>query len=507
MNTDGDDLDRDDLDRDDLDGDDRGGDDLDGDAGDPARADVDKGWAASRRNRVIARRALAGVAVLAVIVALGISVRTARLTDDGDAFGPDLAPIMDRIAAENANVAKEHPDDFVTVVAMFPMTGALTDIALNRESIRHGLEGIHLAQVWRNRQPSSPPYVKVLVASDAPDDWEPTVAAVKARTRDERIVAVTGLGASTGATWKTIASLSAGRYAMVSAVLTSDELTGYRGLARVAALNSEQAQAGVTHARRVNPALRAVVIKDLNPADSYVKTLAAFYNSSLTGKEREMELSFDSSTRFSGTVLDVIAERVCNSTANTVLYAGRSEQLPALMMALSQRDACVSRRITVVTGDDASEMNHKVDKIMWGDPSIRLFYTGLAHPAGLTLPDSPVLKAIKARFVGDDPNSFQRMFPHESLDDGMAIMHHDAMYVAVETAKAFAREPDVPSPQDLANMLTSGTVVVEGASGTIRIGEGGTRRTKDVPILQLRPEGTSAFSGWATVSGGQPARS
>ncbi|NUT40864.1 MAG: hypothetical protein HOV86_12830 [Thermoactinospora sp.] len=479
---------------------------ADGDDRDPAPAEVGEGWRRGRRNRTILLRALAGAVVLAVIIVLGTWVRTDRLTD-GDAFGSDLTAIMNRIAAENADVMKKHPDDFVTVIAVFPMTGALTDIALNRESIRHGLEGIHLAQVWRNQQPSSPPYVRVLVASDGPDDWEPTVEAIKARTADERIVAVTGLGASTDATWKTIQSLSASRYAMVSAILTSDELTGYRGLARVAALNSEQAQAGVAHARQVNPALRAVVVKDLNPADSYVKTLAQSYDSSLTGKEREMELSFDSAARFSGTVLDVIAERICNSAANTVLYAGRSEQLPALMMALSQRDACVRRRITVITGDDASEMNQKVDKIMWGDSSIRLFYTALAHPAGLTLPDSPVLNAAKVRFVGGGTNSFERMFPHESLADGMAIMHHDAMFVVVETAKMFAREQDVPSPQDMANMLTSGTVVVRGASGTISIGEGGTRETKDVPILQLIPDGTSAFSGWVTVTGGQAARS
>ncbi|MER6507499.1 hypothetical protein ABT158_11830 [Nonomuraea sp. NPDC001636] len=476
-------------------------------AGDPAPAEVGAKWAAGRRNRVLLRRALAGVLVVAAVVVLGLYVRTSRLTDDSDAFGPDLAPVMSRIAAENAAVEKEHPDDYVTVVAMFPMTGSLTDIALNRESIRHGLEGIHLAQVWRNRQPSSPPYVRVLVASDGPQDWEPTVEAVRDRTAQEHIVAVTGLGASTGATRRTVASLSASRYAMVSAVITSDELTGFPGLARVAALNSEQAQAGVVHARKVNPGLKAVVIKDLNPADSYVKTLARFYTGSLAGRERVMELSFDSSTRFSGTVLDVIAERVCNSGANTVLYAGRSEQLPALMQALSQRERCVRPGVTVVTGDDASEMNRKVDLGMWGDTRIRLFYTALAHPASLALPGGEVLTAIRARFEGDDPDSFRRMFPHESLDDGMAIMHHDAMFVALETAKAFAREPDVPSPQDMANMLTSGTVSVEGASGPIRIVEGGARQTKEIPILQLNPDGTSAYSGRVTVTDGGPGRS
>ncbi|MFI6924159.1 hypothetical protein ACIBIZ_29760 [Nonomuraea spiralis] len=472
--------------------------------GDPVPAEVGARWAAGRRNRVLLRRGLAGVLVVAVVVVLGLYVRTSRLTDDSDAFGPDLAPVMSRIAAENAEVDRNHPGEYVTVVAMFPMTGSQTDISLNRESIRHGLEGIHLAQVWRNRQPSSPPYVKVLVGSDGPDDWEPTVEAVKARTGDEHIVAVTGLGASTGNTRSTVASLSASRYAMVSAVITSDELAGFPGLARVAPLNSEQAQAGVVHARKVNPALKAVVVKDLNQADSYVKTLARSYTGALNGGERVIELSFDSSTRFSGTVLDVIAERVCNSGANTVLYAGRSEQLPALMQALSQRDRCVGGGVTVVTGDDAAEISHKVDMSIWGDTRIRLFYTALAHPASLAQRDGPVLAAIRARFAGGDPDSFQSMFPHESLDDGMAIMHHDAMFVALETAKAFAREPDVPSPQDMANMLTSGTIAVDGASGPIRIVEGGARETKDVPVLQLNPNGTTMYSGRVTVTGGRP---
>ncbi|NRQ39978.1 ABC transporter substrate-binding protein [Nonomuraea sp. NN258] len=469
------------------------------------RADTAPGYGRGRR---IWHLVLAGLVALVVVAVVGVVLvlqRTPPLTDEPAAFGPDLEDVMRRIQEENGRIQRDHPDDHVTIAVLMPMTGSLTDISLDRESIRHGLQGAHLAQVWRNRRGSGAPYVKVLVGDVGPDGVEAAVDDLRARSEGERIVAVTGLGASNKTGHRAVARLSESSFAMVAAVITSDEFKPYKGLARVATLNSEQAQAAVDLARRLRPDLRAVVVRDTNRADSYVKTLGDHFTRALTDKERVEEKSFDSDTSDPGTVLANIAASICTTDANTVLYSGRSEPLPALMEGLSQQSSCIEKNVTVITGDDASQLNRESKKQMWGDLRIRLFYTALAHSEGVVQPNGPVIPAVQARFKGQDPDSYERMFGAENLDDGMAIMHHDAMGAAIAAVDKFAGKQRLPTAADVASMLTSGTVEVNGGSGPIKIGSGGERITKNVPILQLSRDGSTTFSRWVTVPGGTPA--
>ncbi|MBB5776964.1 hypothetical protein [Nonomuraea jabiensis] len=458
-----------------------------------------------RRRR---RRWTALGALVAVLVATGLTFALrapSRLTDASDAFDPSLADIMERIHAENDNVIAKHPGEYVTILLLLPMSGDVTETGMGFDTIRHALQGSHLAQLWRNREQSAAPYIRLLVGNISSDAWEDTVTDLEGRVRSERILAVTGLGNSVEATRRVIDRLSKSKIAMVAAVITSDELQRHEALVRMAPLNSDEAAALVRFAGQAVPALKPVVVMDTKPGDSYSRTLGEAYDKTLArvvdAKRRGRPLTFDSTVNASSTVIGNIADTICGSDANAVFYAGRARGLPALLRGLSLSRPCAQRDISVFAGDDTSEQAHLVQSPIWEDNGgrIRLYYTALAHSANVTDHGSRVLPAIKARFGNGDEKGYVRLFPTESLDDGHAIMHHDAVYVAIKAIDRYAKDDLARlGPQEVAAMLRSGTIDVQGAGGDITIDRDGNPLRREIPVLRLTPYGATVFAAWSS---------
>jgi hypothetical protein len=462
-----------------------------------------------RRRRRLRIGAVAAAVALVAAAGLYLLIHTpARLTDERDAFGADLAGVMGRIHTENAEVLAKHPQEYVTIVVLLPLSGDVVGTGMGRPTIRHALQGSHLAQAWRNKRQSAAPYIRLLVGDTGPGAWEATVEDLRARVTDDHVVAVTGLGASTEDTRSVIERLSRDRIAMVAAVLTSDELQRRPGLARVAPLNSDQAEAAVHFAQGLRRGFKPVVVMDTNSGNSYSRTLSESFDRALTrlmgpadGERRGEPLAFDSSSNSAGTVLHGDAASICRSDADTVFYAGRADNLPDLLKGLSQSSECVKRGIDVIGGDDTSEMSRPVKEAIWEESGgrISLYFTSLAHSANITDARSTVLPAVKAMFGKGDAKAYGRMFPDESLDDGQAIMHHDAMYVAIEAIDRYAGA-DLASigPREVGTMLTSGTLEVDGAGGAISIDHDGNPHTEEIPVLQLSAYGNPTFRGWSS---------
>ncbi|MEV6040597.1 hypothetical protein AB0L65_56485 [Nonomuraea sp. NPDC052116] len=161
----------------------------------------------------------------------------------------------------------------------------------------------------------------------------------------------------------------------------------------------------------------------------------------------------------------------------------------------------MQRDISVFAGDDASEQAHLVKSPIWEDNGgrIRLCYTALAHSANVTDHGSRVLSAIKARFGNGDEKGYVRLFPTESLDDGHAIMNHDAVYVAIKAIDRYAKDDLAKlGPQEVAAMLRSGTIDVQGASGDITIDRDGNPLRREIPVLRLTPYGATVFAAWSS---------
>ncbi|MFC4117432.1 hypothetical protein [Nonomuraea zeae] len=467
-----------------------------------------------RRRQLLRRAGLIALVVVVVVAGAVFALlnRQPSLTDSADAFDESLSDIMGRIRAENEAVVTRHPDEYKTVLVLLPMSGDASTTGMGLDTVRHALQGSYLAQVWRNKEDSASPYIRLLVGDISPGAWEETVEDVLSQVESERLVAAVGLGASIDATKQVIERLSTDKFAMVAAVLTSDELQKHDALVRVAPLNSDQAEASVRFAVKAIPALKPVIVMDTNPGDSYSRTLSASFDRTLAGvvdaRRRAQPLTFDSSVKASGTVIGNIAESVCNSESNTVFYAGRALHLPALLRGLSLSRRCAERGINVIAGDDTSENSHPVANPIWNDSSgkIRLYYTALAHSANISDGSSAVLAAIKSRFGNGDDRGYVRLFPEETLDDGQAIMHHDALYVAIKAIDRYAKERlESLGPPEVAAMLRSGTISVQGASGDISIDRDGNPSRQSIPVLELTPYGRTTFATWASpVPSGDP---
>ncbi|WP_433241857.1 hypothetical protein ACQPYK_36975 [Streptosporangium sp. CA-135522] len=443
-----------------------------------------------------------------------------RVTDGSGRYTENLSSVAELIRQENEWVRGQDMP-YVSIAVMLPMDpGTSPASTQSTDSVRHALQGAYLAQYWSNHDEgdASAPNVQLLLADSSgdADAWRAVVGELRQKvTGQDHLVAVTGLGSSTGGTEKAIDELVKGKIALVGSVITSDRLAGKTTMVRVSPSNSAEARA-IAHFIKRRGTVTAVMVQDEDEDDSYTSTLAASFTSAFAGvvgpvKEAnrllDIPLTYNSSLDSADTVLGQMTERICNSGANVVFFAGRWQNLPSFLRALTRR-TCVDRKITVVTGDDASNLNRAQPAPIWDDTraGLEVYYTALAHPAAWdTYPDA-IQPAVANRFrQGID--SFAAKFPDESLDDGQAIMHHDAMLTAIGVVDVFAAQGRTrPSASAVANLLTSALSPVAAASGWITFDVRGNPVNKAIPIVRLLPDGRVVFSELTSENGSPPGR-
>ncbi|MFD8529728.1 hypothetical protein ACFV0L_20155 [Streptosporangium canum] len=441
-----------------------------------------------------------------------------RVTDGSGRYTANLSPVAELIRRENEWV-RGQGTPYVSIAVMLPMDPVVSPTSTqSTESIRHALQGAYLAQYWSNHNEgdASVPNVQLLLADSSgdADAWRAAVGELKEKAAgQEHLVAVTGLGSSVAGTEKAIDVLAAAQIAMVGAVITSDKLADKATMVRVSPPNSAQARA-IAHFIKERGAVTAVLVQDEDGSDSYTSTLAASFTSAFAdvvspankrNRLLNVSLTYSSSLDSADTVLGQMPERICNSGANVVFFAGRWQNLPPFLRALTRR-TCVDRKITVITGDDASNLNRSQPEPIWDDTraNLEVYYTALAHPAAWDSHPEAVQPATAGRFRrGAD--SFGARFPEESLDDGQAIMHHDAMLTAIKVVDIFAAQGTTrPTASAVANLLTSAPFTVAAASGWISFDKRGNPVNKAIPVLRLSSDGKVAFSELTSESGTPP---
>lgn len=103
-------------------------------------------------------------------------------------------------------------------------------------------------------------------------------------------------------------------------------------------------------------------------------------------------------------------------------------------------------------------------------------------------------------YEGDCPQCFSTMFPDESIDDGSAIMGHDAVLLAITAirrAGASTRSAKVGevSPSGVIQVLSGvrSATSAEGASGRLSMSRCGDAEGKLFPLLSLGADGHSSL--------------
>ncbi|WP_234329614.1 serine/threonine-protein kinase [Streptomyces viridochromogenes] len=413
-----------------------------------------------------------------------------------------IAPVLERIAAENRRVAAAaaasggRPQ--VSMVYLTPLTEEF-DGSAGMEAVRRDLEGAHFAQLRVNRKSGGPDggaAIRLLFGQTGgtAQQRNHTVGQVLGARRAQRIVAALGLGGSTAASQDMVEELTAGGLPAFGSVLTADSWAAVPGLARVAPANADQAAAAVRHLSTGALArARILFVQDIAPGDQYTSTLAQQFRTRIPARRlvRAEPTLFDSSrpglTDFRAGLADV-----CEVKPDVVYFAGRGTTLPQLLTVLAARP-CRGHRITVMSGDDTMMVRHtngfdaRALARALGKGGIDLLYTGLAHPGAWKVTPGAFAPDLVEPFRD---GTFDDAFPHSDLDDGRAIMMHDALLTA---ARAVRATPAVPNPtvtdvyRTLSRLRKQGPL--PGASGWIALGDDGAPENKAIPVLRITPDG------------------
>ncbi|MEC4020890.1 ABC transporter substrate-binding protein [Streptomyces sp. H27-D2] len=433
------------------------------------------------------------------------------VTDGSHSFSTNLAAVSELIRAENGRVsrASRRPNgpSYVSIVYLMSLAPGPKD-SNTPDSVRHEVQGSYTAQYEANHTPKygDAPKVRLLLANTGSTGEQRSAALQEIRKRidSDHIVAVAGLGTSTDATEKMVRTITADRQdgglqlAAVGSVLTADTLSKVKGLVRAAPTNADEAAAAAAFLKRKPYAgKRVLVIQDARPDDQYTRTLGeAFLRAFPRDRPAPKVEQYDSSQEGVATAFKTRMANLCAAKPDVVYFAGRGVDLPRFLAPLKDRP-CTDRELVVFSGDDVSQSAQAqgFDEIKetLRSGNVRLLYTGLAHPGAW--------QKAKDAYPGWAVQSFgtkgryRTAFPEETLDDGQAIMGHDAVLTAVSGIRLAARASDsngrVSGSQTIQIWKSlHGVEAVKGASGLISLGNDGSPEGKAVPIIEIKPDGT-----------------
>ncbi|MFF1415545.1 branched-chain amino acid ABC transporter substrate-binding protein [Streptomyces sp. NPDC058289] len=480
---------------------------------------------------VVRRVALATAAAVTLVAALWLGAgwiqeRLARCADgvveqgpgdecvgvsDGSyVFAPHLDAVSKKIEEENRRVlANADKDPYVSVAYFTSFTTTASD-SNSAEGVRHELQGAYLAQYRHNQGDlEATPKIRLLIANPGSKStqWKHTVDELIARKDSpDRLVAVAGLGPSTDENLAAIKRLSDNGIAMVGATLTATSIQDIDNFVRIAPTNEDEAYAGAGYLKRRGVST-AVVIQDVAKGDLYAATLGkAFTKAFQEGDKHKLvaeSMTYDSSVSSAWqNELHYMTSQLCQQHPQLIYFAGRGLHLTHFLDSLANR-SCTEQRFTVFTGDDTTNLNAE-QLARAAATGIEVLYTGLAHPdmyrAAPQAVSAPSAKNFQPGGVLD------QWFPHDSREDGGALMGHDAVLAAANGIRMAAHWQGQVVGDAVARMFhqMDGTQQVAGASGFISFQNNGNPRNKAVPVLRLNAKGQVEFVEVSAAEGKPP---
>ncbi|MGH3904396.1 MAG: hypothetical protein ACRDTE_09425 [Pseudonocardiaceae bacterium] len=431
------------------------------------------------------------------------------VTDGSYVFHHELARVQRLIAEENADV-RANSSSYVTVAVLNLLTPTETS-ATSAEQVRGQLKGAYTAQRRLNEMHAADksfPQVQVVLANQGNtlDQWQPVKDQLVAMSEEENhpLVAVIGLGVSTEDTRQRAIDLSEQGIAMVGAIITGQGLdhSHIEGLIRVSPSNQDYVEALRAYLDTLKPLPSAMLVFDSNSAfrgDIFTGTLKR-------GLERRMgDLIKFPSQSFVGqsipTDIDpgnftAISNSICAAKPDVVFYAGREVDLNGFLQSLEGRP-CRQTPLTVLTGgsDIGSLLEQREREQRLGPANLTVLFAATTYPEGW------------ARQADGTPEGYPEFltafkshkFDIGNLDNGGAIMMHDALLAAVEAVERAVTEGRPATVGNVRSELLNLNLLhrVQGASGTLSFNStstgAGNPIGKPIPVLQYPKPADSPF--------------
>ncbi|WP_172382736.1 ABC transporter substrate-binding protein [Streptomyces sp. MNP-20] len=449
----------------------------------------------------------------------------------------DLDGLIRAVADENARVERawedpeqgQAPMPYGRIALMMPFTSDEAS-AMTAAMIRRALAGAHAAQLKANS--SGGPHYQLLLAPDGKDldQWRPVVDDLTALVDDRRspLVGVMGLPSSTPETRDAMKELSARRIATVGPVITSADMNAAYFF-KTSPNNSMFVDA-LGHYLKRNPGDRkGFLVYDSRPDDVYSRNLHRLLQKKF-GKAyglRRRSASYLGSTGPAAGIpqrFQSAAQKICLTESDTVFFAGRDQDLPALVKRLSQESSCDRRSpVRILKVGIGLEPTLTTDELtgMLRETKTRIVAAASVTPAWWT-PRGQAAKGAPAGLGG-----FLRVFHdlderygigEKPLDDGYAIMYHDAFTLlsnaydrsyseANEKPGSSDRTPAparTPTKDDVYNTLINAGIVerdgrllctncLQGAAGTYAFEQSPETRQwpicKPIPVIEYPAQG------------------
>jgi len=458
--------------------------------------------------------------------------------------------LTDLVADLEANNAAVTGDNYVSVVLLLNLSPVRNVDTTTYDGVYRSVEGA-MAAVWRANHtpafsgsavPGDEPKVKLFLANMGSEnaDWEQAVDQIDANALANHITMAVGLGQSTDNTRRAAGKLSREHgIPVVGATVTGDTMNfdiddgeTLNGFFRVSPTNTDTVVAAtryITEGLRV-PSDRVAIVEDTVRSDDYVSTLvtAAHEHLGTTHRFPYTSPNIDDDIQARADSLrgqfGYLNINLCATKPDVVYFAGRGADLGTFVRTLVESGTACGPLI-VLTGDDGIQAVRDPDvAVAIADPSakVRVQYTGLASPEKwggcegdrATAAERTEYNKFQSAFTGRPacgldtrPSDGARRldYPLEDLDNGQAILTHDAAGLAVVAARR-AGPSAVTDPMSQVGVLQQVRcrTAFLGASGYIQFSADPDHHGNPIgvtlPILNITADQTAETipPGWPT---------
>ena len=448
---------------------------------------------------------------LTIVTHEGASGECVGITDGAFQFDPAYGALVQveiAIRAEDQRVRNAGPG-YASVAYLMPIsaTGDVEPIQTAAEQ----LEGAYTAQYYANHNnvDGTKPLIQLLIASGGTQaaEYGTAVRDIESDVASQHLVAVAGIGISLDSTIAEVKKLADDTIPIFASSITSDAFDNIQNMVRVSPSNAQDVGAVLTY---IKPRVATgFLIQDTNQADSYDTTIVSEFRNGFPDRNHHIVAieSYNTAGELSPNdpVGQAVANRIgqipsdiCYSQAGVVLFAGRGRELGTLLADLGSRP-CLTTPITVVTGDDVTDMTITPAIEQGLATGVTLEYAGEANPGEWGHGSGAVFQQGQQGY-SDFSKTFKSQFPKVLDNDGDAMMGYDAALTSISATRLAG---PVPSPaaviEELSALQDSRTVL--GASGPIVLSgsyqcpgcQGSNPVGKVIPILLLSPRGTIEF--------------
>ncbi|MEU3310673.1 ABC transporter substrate-binding protein [Nocardiopsis sp. NPDC055551] len=423
------------------------------------------------------------------------------VNDGSHVFDPAFTEVQGLIERENTRVAGVAEEDGTPVARIALMTTLTPDgrSPLDTDRVRAAMEGAHVAQVRANQDQTfhgDRPLIQLYLANEGSrqQHWRYAVDRLVSLSEDDvPLLAVAGPGLSSDSAERAALELSGHRIPMVSGIVTADGLDASTapGLMRASPTNSEYVASLVDHVESEHPTAAGILLYDNTEDDTYTATLREAYAEQFADHLPRNELEFTGRAmgQTAPTAFASAVNHICSQQQglDLVFFAGREDDLDVFVNALAGERCVPEDPLTIVyaaTGvTGGAELHRDLD-----DGNLDLAMASSTHP-GWGRGDV----ASPAGFDGFHEVFVERIDADPArLDDGYAIMHHDAVAVTVHAVRLALEEVGgerLPTPEEVRNQLyyLHGAMAVSGAGGDLEYvaGREGNPVGKPVPVVLL----------------------